>query len=498
MPRKRLANAPLASAPLASARSASAPLADAPRADPSPTPRAVWPRAVLAFGVPGDNPEALNCILLWAGISLGCCVFACAVVPSAPDENAREPRTVLRYLFVHLLVLTGVSAAVALAPDGPVHTGLVPLLLLLALVPLGIALAPCWDRRRALRQGEEAPLPHAVLLPPADAATRRSPPPLLKLESSTALTTAQMLRTPDAWLLCGVGSVVIGGGNMLCTNMGQVVQACGAAEALVPAVVTLFNTGNMLGRLVSTILSDRLLAFRGRPRVWFVAAIAALMALAQLVLLLATLSAAGSIGQAALLALGSVAAGAAFGSMWPHLVVLASELFGSRHLAANYMFFDGGCGAVGTLLLANLLPTYVYAQGATDDDDDGEGGSGGAPGNGTCPGASSTCLGAACFLPTHAIIAGLCALAVIASAIIARRSVGLYRQIKRNADLASRASEGSASAAVPTAAEGRAPSLQYVTPSAGMTTPLLGVVAQAAPDVARAGQVPARSESSGR
>ena len=32
----------------------------------------------------------------------------------------------------------------------------------------------------------------------------------------------QMLRTPDAWLLCGVGSVVIGGGNFLATNMGQV------------------------------------------------------------------------------------------------------------------------------------------------------------------------------------------------------------------------------------------------------------------------------------
>lgn len=50
---------------------------------------------------------------------------------------------------------------------------------------------------------------------------------------------------------------------------------------------------------------------------------------------------------------------------WPHLVVLTSELFGSRHLGQNYMFFDGGCGAVGTLLLANLLPTTFYAAAAS-------------------------------------------------------------------------------------------------------------------------------------
>ena len=313
-------------------------------------------------------------------------------------------------------------------------------------------------------------------------------------------TTLQMLRTPDAWLLCGVGSVVIGGGNMLSTNFGQIVQACGASEAFVPTVVTLFSTGNLLGRLVATIVSDRVLAFRGRPRPWIAAGIAALMGSAQLVLLLAGLCAAGSVGQAALLALGSVCAGIAFGSMWPHLVVLASELFGSSHLAANYLFFDGGCGAVGTLLLANLLPTFFYSRAATDDDEGGSGaGSGPDLTNRTCAGSSSTCLGAQCFLPTHSIIAGLCLLAVVASAVIARRSAGLYRQIKRNADLIARAAvgarEGATSAVVggggasgvlvPGATEGSKPtlSLQYgATSAAAMTQPLLlGAVAHAPP-----------------
>jgi hypothetical protein len=162
------------------------------------------------------------------------------------------------------------------------------------------------------------------------------------------------------------------------------------------------------------------------------------------------------LGQAALLALGSVCAGIAFGSMWPHLVVLASELFGSSHLAANYLFFDGGCGAVGTLLLANLLPTFFYSRAATDDDEGGSGaGSGPDLTNRTCAGSSSTCLGAQCFLPTHSIIAGLCLLAVVASAVIARRSAGLYRQIKRNADLIARAAVGARRTAPPVAARAR-------------------------------------------
>jgi len=176
--------------------------APSPRCCPtsSAVPTAVRPlrsRAVLLFGVPGAEPEALNCILLWASVSLSCCVFASVIVPSTPDESAREPRTMLRYLHTHLLVLTGVGTAVALAPYGPVHRGLVPVLLAMALAPLGIALAPCWDRQRALREGDEAPLPTVGLLWHVEGAAAAAPAlttlPILKLESSVSYTTLQML-----------------------------------------------------------------------------------------------------------------------------------------------------------------------------------------------------------------------------------------------------------------------------------------------------------------
>ena len=93
----------------------------------------------------------------------------------------------------------------------------------------------------------------------------------------------------------------------------------------------------------------------------------------------------------------------AFGSIWPHLVILCSELFGSRHLAANYMFYDGLCGATGTLLLANVLVGTFYS--------------------------GSGCSGPKCFGPTHAVIAALCVAGAAASGIIVYRSSGLYRQI---------------------------------------------------------------------
>ena len=174
-------------------------LKNAPSPRCCPTSSAARPlrsRAVLLFGVPGAEPEALNCILLWASVSLSCCVFASVVVPSTPDESAREPRTMLRYLHTHLLVLTGVGTAVALAPYGPVHRGLVPVLLAMALAPLAIALAPCWDRQRALREGDEAPLPTVGLLwhvEGAAAAPALTTLPILKLESSVSYTTLQML-----------------------------------------------------------------------------------------------------------------------------------------------------------------------------------------------------------------------------------------------------------------------------------------------------------------
>ena len=84
------------------------------------------------------------------------------------------------------------------------------------------------------------------------------------------------------------------------------------------------------------------------------------------------------------------------------MVVLTSELFGSLHLASNYMFFDGGSAAVGTLMFANLLPRLW---------DETHGG--------------SNCIGASCYGWTHLIIIGVNGSGVVAALVGACRSLAL-------------------------------------------------------------------------
>ena len=113
-------------------------------------------------------------------------------------------------------------------------------------------------------------------------------------------------------------------------------------------------------------------------------------------------------------------AGVAFGATWPHLVVLTSELFGSQHLSVNYMFYDGGCGCFGTVVLANLLPSAFYHTTSSTTTQ----ASAGTPG-----GEGNACIGPSCFGTTHAIVATLCASGSLAAAVAAARSRGLYRRL---------------------------------------------------------------------
>jgi MFS family permease len=125
-----------------------------------------------------------------------------------------------------------------------------------------------------------------------------------------------------------------------CRTQAQIIESCGASTELVPTVVQLFASGNMLGRLLCNIPSDGLVR-RGYPRPLFVGAIAGLAAVAQLSLLAAAYQPDGRVGgslQSVLLLFGAGTGGLAFGALWPHFVVLSSELFGSAYLSTNCEF----------------------------------------------------------------------------------------------------------------------------------------------------------------
>jgi len=336
---------------------------------------------VLIFGVPDEDPKALNCLLLWACLSYLFTYTAGFLVPSEPDPEALEPRKVLKVLFWVLVVAGCVTMGVSLAPYGQVHNGLVPVVILLAALPIPIMLCYPIDK----------PVPELE----SSAGT---------FESTSNLTVVQMIQTPEAWFLWWVGSMLIGGGNMLVTQMAQIISSAGAPDSLVPTMVTIFSSCNMLGRLTCMKPSNALV-LRGYSRAWFACILCVAMAIGQLLFLVAAHLT--SDARHFVFVIGSVMAGLSFGAIWPHLVVLASELFGSQHLSANYMFYDGGCGAFGTMVLANALPNLFYSNDPNSD----------------------TCLGSHCYEGTHLCIIGLCASGALASVFIAVRSSQLYEEI---------------------------------------------------------------------
>lgn len=270
---------------------------------------------VAIFGSTASDSGRLEALLLWSATSLICTILAVLLLPGQPDPEAVEPRELLWADFVLFLCLGVLIFIVSLVPHGIAHNALVGLLLTLTLVPICLACAPCLDRPVPLAANSEARVT-----------------PLPTLETAFPFSLPQMLRTIDAWLLWWCGAVLFGGGLLLATNLSQILQSFGASTRLLPTLVTLFSNGNFLGRLVAMLISDTLVR-RGLPRPWFVVADCAVAASAQLLFLLS--STLHGAAQSFVLVVSSLLGGLAFGAIWPHLVVLTSELFGSANLATN-------------------------------------------------------------------------------------------------------------------------------------------------------------------
>lgn len=289
--------------------------------------------------------------------------------------------------------------------DSLVHNVVISLLIILSIAPVLVIFSGLTgDRDVCAIDVDQDPHTRPATMSIATTAPKKS---TAIFESPQQYSCTEVLGTFDAWLFVFVGVVVVGSGTFFATNCAQIISCSGASTELVPTAITLFSSGNLLGRLLCNIPSDTMVR-HGWPRPLFLVALAAGAAVAQVALLFAARLPAESEEQSMLLQFGAGVCGLAFGAIWPHFVVLSSELFGSTHLSSNYMFFDGTSGAIGTLLLANALPSVIYqaaSKGALD------------------------CEGPMCFGPTHAIIAGLCTAAAGAAGAMAVRSVALYRQI---------------------------------------------------------------------
>jgi hypothetical protein len=197
----------------------------------------------------------------------------------------------------------------------------------------------------------------------------------------------QMLQTPSALLMLWTTTILVGAGTVETNNMGQMVESLGFADSVTPAALALFSVAQSGSRVITGALSESALNWNTRsccidngvPRPFFLVLASILAFFAHAILSVAT-------GEAAFV-LGVALAGAAFGMVWPLLVLIVGEIFGTANVGANYMFFDGFTSAAGTLFLSKLVAGEIYEYHIDANAKD-----------------KLTCMGTACFRQTQVII----------------------------------------------------------------------------------------------
>jgi len=106
------------------------------------------------------------------------------------------------------------------------------------------------------------------------------------------------------------------------------------------------------------------------------------------------------------------------------MVLITGEVFGTAHVGANYMFFDGFSSAVGTLLLSKFVAQEVYDDHIGGSHDD----SGAADATDTADEGNFKCFGSGCFQISHFTISLLSLTCVLSSVGLIRSTRDVYQR----------------------------------------------------------------------
>jgi MFS family permease len=232
----------------------------------------------------------------------------------------------------------------------------------------------------------------------------------------------QMILTPSAMLMLWTCIVLVGSGTVETNNLGQMVESLGLPDKVTPASLALFSVAQASSRVLAGAWSESALQWpiknwccidQGVPRPFFLLVAALVAAVAHLILAFST--------EKISFVLGTTLTGAAFGMVWPLMVLIVGEVFGPAHVGANYMFFDGVSSAAGTLFLSKFVAQEVYERHirpVTTADD----------GNGSTvhSGDLFTCYGPECYRDTHLIVSALCISCGLSSAVLQYTSRRTY------------------------------------------------------------------------
>jgi hypothetical protein len=223
------------------------------------------------------------------------------------------------------------------------------------------------------------------------------------------LSLPEMLQTPSAWLMLWTTLILVGSGTAKTNNMGQMVEALGFSDVVTPATLSIFAVAQSGARIITGIVSEAALKWDihpikdidGIPRPYFLVIASCISLLGHLILSFTT--------SLPLFVVGNAVSAIAFGMAWPLMVLIVSDVFCYEHHGANYVFFDGGTKALGTLFLSTYVAGSVYE--AHVDREAGDG---------------LTCMGAHCFEDTHLVTAGLTLTCMVASLLLCNTTRHAY------------------------------------------------------------------------
>jgi hypothetical protein len=201
----------------------------------------------------------------------------------------------------------------------------------------------------------------------------------------------EMLQTPTAWLFAWTATILVGGGTIMTNNMGQMVEALHFSPVTAPTSLALFSVAQAVARVLTGAASEWALSRNiARPAFLIVGSLAGVASHS----LLAEATSEGPF------MIGVALSGAAFGMVWPLMVLIVGEVFGTANVGANYLFHDGFSSAMGTLLLSKYVAQTVYESNIDHNDKYSDG---------------LTCYGHDCFRLSHWIVAGFSLTCVLSS-----------------------------------------------------------------------------------
>jgi len=217
-------------------------------------------------------------------------------------------------------------------------------------------------------------------------------------EDEINLNLFEMLQTKSAMFMLWTTTILVGAGTVMTNNAGQMVEALGFPPAVTSASLALFSVAQAVGRVLTGSVSEAALNWNthsfgidnGIPRPFFLV-VASLVGFLSHFLL-------GLAHSEFVFVVGATLAGLAFGCVWPLMVLITGEVFGTANVGANYMFYDGFTSAAGTLLLTKVVAQDVYERHIGPNSPD-----------------EYTCVGTGCFRNTHMAVAALSLTCVVTS-----------------------------------------------------------------------------------